>query len=47
MSDTVQFVVVLVIVAGALGFVARRAWRKHRGQAQACGSCDACQRKRG
>jgi hypothetical protein len=44
MSETVQFVVVLVIVAGAVGFVARRAWRKHLGQAPACGSC---QRKRG
>ena len=37
----------LVIVAGAVGFVARRAWRKQRGQAPACGSCDSCQRKRG
>jgi FeoB-associated Cys-rich membrane protein len=47
MSDTVQFVVVLVIVAGAVGFVARRAWRKQRGQAPGCGSCEGCQRKRG
>ena len=47
MSETVQFVLVLVIVAGAVGFVARRAWRKHRGQAPACGSCDNCQRKSG
>ena len=47
MSETVQFVLVLVIVACAVGFVARRAWRKQRGQAPACGSCDSCQRKRG
>lgn len=47
MSETVQLMLVLVIVAGAVGFVARRAWRKHRGQAPACGSCDSCQRKRG
>jgi hypothetical protein len=47
MSETVQFGVVLVIVAGAVGFVIRRAWRKHRGQAPACGSCERCQHKRG
>ncbi len=47
MSETVQFVVVLLIVVGAVGFVVRRAWRKQRGQAPACGHCDSCQRKRG
>lgn len=47
MNESLQFVAVLVIVAGAVGFVIRRAWRKHRGQAPSCGSCDSCQRKRG
>lgn len=47
MSETVQLMLVLLIVVGAVGFVVRRAWRKQRGQAPACGHCDACQRKRG
>ncbi|MGI9216484.1 MAG: FeoB-associated Cys-rich membrane protein [Hydrogenophaga sp.] len=47
MSETVQFVVVMFIVVGAVGVVTRRAWRKQRGQAPACGSCDSCQRKSG
>ncbi len=47
MSETVQLMLVLFIVAGAVGFVTRRAWRKQRGQAPACGSCESCQRKRG
>ncbi len=47
MNETVQLIVVLAAVLGAVGFVARRAWRKQRGQAPACGHCDSCQRKRG
>ena len=47
MNDTLQFIAVLAIVAAAVGFVLRRAWRKHKGQASACGSCNACQRKGG
>ncbi len=47
MSETVQLMLVLVIVAGAVGFVARRAWCKHRGQAPACGGCESCQSKSG
>jgi 7-cyano-7-deazaguanine synthase in queuosine biosynthesis len=42
MSDTVQLFTVIALVALAVGFVARNAWRKHKGQAPACGNCTEC-----
>mgnify|MGYP001424802088 CR=1 FL=1 len=45
MNESLQLIAVLAIVSLATAFLLRRAWRKHRGQAPACGSCDACQRK--
>lgn len=47
MSHTVQLVTVLALVALAVGFVVRKAWRKHQGRAPACGNCDACRGKGG
>ncbi len=47
MNDTLQLITVLAIVAGAAGFVLRRAWRQHKGRAPACGSCDSCRGKGG
>ncbi len=44
-NDPLQLVAVLAIVVAAVIFVLRRAWRKHQGQAPACGSCDDCRRK--
>jgi hypothetical protein len=44
-NQTLQLIAVLAIVAAAVVFVSRRAWRKHKGRAPACGSCDACTSK--
>lgn len=41
-DQTLQLVAVLAIVAAAVIFVLRRAWRKHQGQAPACGNCSNC-----
>ncbi len=46
-NESLQLFAVLAIVAAAVGFVLRRAWRKHQGRAPACGSCDACRGKGG
>lgn len=42
MTNTVQLITVLALVALAVGFVVRKAWRKHQGRAPACGRCDGC-----
>ena len=47
MNESLQLITVLVIVTVAVGFVLRRAWRKHKGQAPACGQCADCLKKSG
>jgi len=42
MSEAVQLIAVAVLVALAVGFVARNAWRKHKGRAPVCGNCTEC-----
>lgn len=41
-NESLQLFAVLAIVCAAVVFVLRRAWRKHKGRAPACGNCDAC-----
>ena len=44
-NDTLQLLAVLAIVVAAAGYLLRRAWRKQKGEAPACGNCNACQGK--